>query len=58
MGRGAGRYGSSTAVAGIYGMNFEHMPELEWTWCYPAVLTLMFGICFLLYRTFRRHHWL
>ena len=48
MGRGAGRYGSSTAVAGIYGMNFEHMPEL----------TLMFGICFLLYRTFRRHHWL
>ena len=58
MGRGAGRYGSSTAVAGIYGMNFEHLPELEWTWGYPAVLTLMFGICFVLYRTFRRNHWL
>jgi magnesium transporter len=45
-------------VAGIYGMNFEHLPELEWTWGYPAVLTLMFGICFVLYRTFRRNHWL
>ncbi|MGH3674926.1 MAG: magnesium/cobalt transporter CorA [Mycobacterium sp.] len=47
-----------TAVAGIYGMNFEHMPELQWTWGYPAVLCLMFCICFLLYRTFRRNHWL
>ena len=27
-----------TAMAGIYGMNFEHMPELQWTWGYPAVL--------------------
>ena len=27
-----------TALAGIYGMNFEHMPELQWTWGYPAVL--------------------
>jgi magnesium transporter len=27
-----------TAVAGIYGMNFEHMPELKWTWGYPAVM--------------------
>ena len=27
-----------TALAGIYGMNFEHMPELHWTWGYPAVL--------------------
>lgn len=47
-----------TAVAGIYGMNFEHMPELQWTWGYPAVLCIMLVICMLLYRTFRRNHWL
>ena len=46
-----------TAIAGIYGMNFEHMPELSWTWGYPAVL-LMVAICTFLYRTFRRNHWL
>jgi magnesium transporter len=47
-----------TAVAGIYGMNFTHMPELQWTWGYPAVLTVMLIACGLLYRTFRRNHWL
>ena len=47
-----------TAIAGIYGMNFENMPELAWTWGYPAVLLLMLGICGFLYRTFRRNHWL
>lgn len=47
-----------TAIAGIYGMNFEHMPELSWTWGYPAVLLLMVAICTFLYRTFRRNHWL
>lgn len=47
-----------TAIAGIYGMNFEHMPELGWKFGYPAVLTVMATICFLLYRTFRRNHWL
>jgi magnesium transporter len=47
-----------TAIAGIYGMNFEHMPELTWTWGYPAVLLVMFCVCFVLYRTFRRNHWL
>jgi magnesium transporter len=47
-----------TAIAGIYGMNFEHMPELQWTWGYPAVLLLMFCVCFGLYRTFRRNNWL
>jgi magnesium transporter len=47
-----------TAIAGIYGMNFEHMPELQWTWGYPAVLLVMFTVCSLLYRTFRRNHWL
>ena len=47
-----------TAMAGIYGMNFEHMPELQWTWGYPAVLLAMALICFALYRTFRHNDWL
>ena len=34
-----------TAIAGIYGMNFDHMPELHMDWGYPAVLTLMFCVC-------------
>ena len=47
-----------TAVAGIYGMNFEHMPELKATWGYPAVVALMLVICLTLYRIFRSNEWL
>ena len=47
-----------TMIAGIYGMNFEHMPELSWAWGYPAVLTLMAAVCGFLYVTFRRNNWL
>lgn len=47
-----------TAVAGIYGMNFEHMPELGWRLGYPAVLGLIFMLCTVLYLRFRRDHWL
>jgi len=47
-----------TAVAGIYGMNFEHMPELRWTYGYPAVLALIVAICIGLYVTFKRTKWL
>ena len=47
-----------TAIAGIYGMNFEHMPELGWTFGYPFALALMTGICSLLYRRFKRIGWL
>jgi len=47
-----------TALAGIYGMNFDHMPELHQVWGYPAVLVLMAVVCTLLHRTFRRNHWL
>jgi magnesium transporter len=47
-----------TMIAGIYGMNFENMPELAWTWGYPAVLTVMASICLTLYIAFRRNHWL
>ena len=47
-----------TLVAGIYGMNFEHMPELDWTYGYPAVLVFMLVVCTALYRYFRRSDWL
>jgi len=47
-----------TMVAGIYGMNFEHMPELHWTWAYPAVLLLMVVLEVLLYRQFKERGWL
>ena len=47
-----------TAIAGIYGMNFEHMPELESRVGYPAVLIFMAVVCFSLYRAFRRSGWL
>jgi magnesium transporter len=47
-----------TALAGIYGMNFEHMPELSWTYGYPAILVVMATTCTFLYLTFRRNHWL
>jgi magnesium transporter len=47
-----------TAVAGIYGMNFEHMPELTWTYGYPAVLLVMLVVCSSLYWYFRRAGWL
>ncbi len=47
-----------TMIAGIYGMNFENMPELAWRWGYPAVLLFMASVCGLIYITFRRNHWL
>jgi magnesium transporter len=47
-----------TALAGIYGMNFDYMPELHQVWGYPAVLLTMLTVCVLLHRTFRRNHWL
>jgi magnesium transporter len=47
-----------TMVAGIYGMNFEHMPELGWVGGYPLVLGMMGAACGTLYRFFRRSGWL
>jgi magnesium transporter len=47
-----------TAIAGVYGMNFEHMPELEWTLGYPLILAVIALLCFLLYRRFRSVGWL
>ncbi|MBW8735897.1 MAG: magnesium/cobalt transporter CorA [Streptomyces turgidiscabies] len=47
-----------TMVAGIYGMNFRHMPELRWIWSYPALLVAMVLVEVLLYRMFKRRGWL
>ena len=47
-----------TAVAGIYGMNFEHMPELGWRYGYFGVLALILLVCVALYVRFRRVGWL
>jgi magnesium transporter len=47
-----------TAVAGIYGMNFEHMPELTWELGYPGVLVLIALVCVYLYRRFKAAGWL
>jgi magnesium transporter len=47
-----------TAVAGIYGMNFKHMPELELEYGYFIVLGLMAAACAALYWQFRRVGWL
>ncbi|MFI8964255.1 magnesium and cobalt transport protein CorA [Streptomyces sp. NPDC053493] len=47
-----------TMVAGIYGMNFDHMPELHWVWSYPAVILLMAGCVVGLYRLFKRRGWM
>jgi magnesium transporter len=47
-----------TMIAGIYGMNFEFMPELQWRFGYPLVLLLIVGTCLGLFRVFRRNEWL
>lgn len=47
-----------TMIAGVYGMNFDHMPELGWWWAYPAVILLMAVLEFGLYRMFKRRGWL
>lgn len=47
-----------TAIAGIYGMNFRVMPELNWTYGYPAVMGVTLSICGLLYWRFKRVKWL
>jgi magnesium transporter len=47
-----------TVIVGLYGMNFTHMPELSWTWGYPAVLAVMALVGISLVIFFRRHGWL
>lgn len=47
-----------TAIAGIYGMNFDRMPELHWRYGYFTVLAVIFVACLGLHRLFRRNGWL
>jgi magnesium transporter len=47
-----------TLIAGIYGMNFDHMPELEWTFGYPFSLLLMVGVSAVLLWFFKKSGWL
>jgi len=46
-----------TLIAGIYGMNFDHMPELTWTLGYPFALALMGGVMGLMWWSFKRSGW-
>ncbi len=47
-----------TVVSGIYGMNFDHMPELAWKFAYPAAVCLMLAVSVTLYFIFRKRGWL
>ena len=47
-----------TLLAGIWGMNFEHMPEISAVWGYPAALLVMGGVCLFLYTRFKKSGWL
>ncbi|HMU36741.1 MAG TPA: CorA family divalent cation transporter, partial [Marmoricola sp.] len=47
-----------TLVAGIYGMNFEHMPELGWVVGYPAAIVVMFCFSLVLYLIFKKRGWI
>ncbi len=47
-----------TLIAGIYGMNFRHMPELGWLFGYPFALGLMLLSAVVLYHAFKRRDWL
>ena len=48
----------ATLIAGIYGMNFRHMPELKWEFGYPLALGFMALATFVLWRWFKRKGWL
>ncbi|WP_141013276.1 magnesium/cobalt transporter CorA [Nocardioides sambongensis] len=47
-----------TLIAGVYGMNFDHMPELHWAWGYPFAMVLMIGASLGLFWLFKRSGWL
>jgi len=50
--------GMPTMIAGIYGMNFKHMPELEWVWGYPVSVAFMVAVDVWLYLQFKKTKWL
>ncbi|WKK26055.1 magnesium and cobalt transport protein CorA [Streptomyces olivoreticuli] len=47
-----------TMIAGVYGMNFKYMPELEWKYGYPTVMVVTVAICVAIHRGFKRNGWL
>jgi magnesium transporter len=47
-----------TLIAGVYGMNFQNMPEIAWNWGYPFALLMMTGIDLYLFYRFRKAKWL
>ena len=47
-----------TFIAGVYGMNFKYMPELEWKWAYPAVWLVMAIVTIVMLIYFKRKKWL
>ena len=47
-----------TMIAGVYGMNFKFMPELDWLWGYPVTMAVMLSACGFLYYRFKRAGWL
>lgn len=47
-----------TMICGVYGMNFDHMPELHWTYGYPLALGVIATLCLGIHRGFRRNGWL
>ncbi len=54
----AGILAVPTAIAGVYGMNFDNMPELHWQYGYFIVLLVTLTICSLLYYRFKKSSWL
>ncbi|WP_329791460.1 magnesium and cobalt transport protein CorA [Lentzea sp. DG1S-22] len=47
-----------TMIVGVYGMNFDYMPELKWKYGYPMILSITLAACLMLYRLFKRNRWL
>jgi magnesium transporter len=54
----AGIFAVATSLAGVWGMNFKNMPELEWEFGYPFALVLIVAACSLLYWRFKKAGWL
>jgi magnesium transporter len=51
-------FGAATSLVGVWGMNFEHMPELQWVYGYPLSLASVTIVCGVLYWRFKKAHWL
>jgi magnesium transporter len=47
-----------TFIAGVYGMNFEYMPELKWRLGYPMIWTVMISVGILMLNYFRKNKWI